>query len=382
VPISPSITAPLLVFCCLKGWDKQSPYRKSFITIFIGIVLSFTSSYYYRGQTYWESIRAIPAIFGILFYFFLKWKHISSKIVEKSLVYLIVIFYILYIAQYYLIDYGINFLGIDDWMINEDAEMGGARIRVMSSSLYILGLLYGINQYILTRKNKYIIMAFFGIFIMFLAGYRQLFVSFALALLFMLYKLNKKQSFNIAKYIVLMVVLFWCLLQIPAVQEKLNGMVNRSNSGATLQNKDYIRVIQYEYFMNDFFKSPIEHFCGAGVPLTTSAYGKEFEQVRSTGIQYVDWGLLGMSWMIGITTIIGFLMFSIKASYISKGTRYLFIPCYFILLLSAGITNWEFFRNGNFLVHAMIIYLAEMQWKGNKTRSNQKVVNDSSKFLS
>lgn len=353
-----SITVPILLFFLYMGKNEVTPYKNVFILIFIGIACSIISCNIHRGQPILSSIKAIPNYFGILFYFFLKWKKVPLSIIEDTLVKLVVAFDVLYIAQFYLIDYGINFFGIEDWMLSEETE--GNRIRVMSSGLYSIGMFYGIVNWYETKQNKYMLLFVLGVFIMLLAGYRQFILSLGISLVFMLYRFDHKLKLKHVGFVIACVAIAYIVMQIPAVQAKLAGMTERNDMGATLDNSDYIRVIQWEFFNNNFFQNNWEHFFGAGIPLVGSAYGKYFESLTDSGLQYVDWGIIGVSWMLGIMTAIGYLWMAIKAIRFRVDNRYMYISLWYIFLLTASITNWEFFRNGNFLVHAIALYIIEL----------------------
>ena len=365
-PMSFSITVPILLFCLYMGWKQPTDYRKIFLLIFVGILASMVSCMINRGQSIIDSIKAMPNYFGLLFYFFLKWRKFKLTTVQSALVWLVIVFDLLYIAQYYLIGYGINFLNIEDWMLSDSTE--GNRLRVMSSGLYSLGMFYGIVQWYITHKNKYLALFIVGAFIMLLTGYRQFLVSSFVALLFMIYKLDKRVKLKHIGFVAAIVVFGYVLYQIPAVQGKIAGMIERNDTGASLDNKDYIRVIQWEFFNHDYFKNGWEHFFGSGLPLSgaNSGFGKYFQTLTDQGLQYVDWGIIGVSWMLGILTFVGYVWMSLAAISKRVPSVYLYISLWYIFLLSSSITNWEFFRDGNFLVHAMALYIIELASKENE----------------
>lgn len=365
-PMSFSITVPILLFCLYMGWKQPTDYRKIFLLIFVGILASMVSCMINRGQSIIDSIKAMPNYFGLLFYFFLKWRKFKLTTVQSALVWLVIVFDLLYIAQYYLIGYGINFLNIEDWMLSDSTE--GNRLRVMSSGLYSLGMFYGIVQWYITHKNKYLALFIVGALIMLLTGYRQFLVSSFVALLFMIYKLDKRVKLKHIGFVAAIVVVGYVLYQIPAVQGKIAGMIERNDTGASLDNKDYIRVIQWEFFNHDYFKNGWEHFFGSGLPLSgaNSGFGKYFQTLTDQGLQYVDWGIIGVSWMLGILTFVGYVWMSLAAISKRVPSVYLYISLWYIFLLSSSITNWEFFRDGNFLVHAMALYIIELASKENE----------------
>lgn len=364
-PIASSYTVPVLFLLAWNGFYKPTVYKKAFIMVLVGLLLNLWSSMYYRGQTPWDTIRAMPSYFGILIYFFLKYRQYSLKTMEQTLLVLIYVLDILYITQYYLYNlFGINFMNLDDWMLG-DSE-GGVRLRIVSSSLYIVGMFYGLVNWYRTRQNKFLIPFFLGFFIMFLTGYRQFLASFVVVGIYMLWRLEKRISSRQIVTLLMVGIIFAGVSQIPAVQEKFQGMEERNDSGASLDNKDYIRVVQFEFFEHEFFKSPVERVLGAGLPLTSSKYGKDFEVTRSRGMQYVDWAFLGVSWMLGTITVLGLIWLAVMVIRMKVAPQYTYFSLYFLFLL-VSVTNFEFFRNGNFLVHGIILYMAELASKDFKS---------------
>lgn len=258
-----------------------------------------------------------------------------------------------------LLPYGYNFLGIDDWMIGEGSEMGGTRLRVMSSGLYLVGLMYGLSKWYITKEIKYLPLFFLGVFIMLLAGYRQFVASLFVTIIYMFYAIDRRINFKQIKYLILLGVIAIVILTIPAVQEKISGMLERNATGQNLGDSDYIRVVQFEFFTKEYFSNPIEYFFGSGIPYGSSHFGKWFESLRLTGIQYVDWGILGVSWVLGIPTAVAVIWMFIKGIRLKVEQQYKYLGMYLFFILTTCITNWEMFRNGNFLVHSMVLYIIE-----------------------
>lgn len=352
------LTTIMLFAFWFYGRKVKTIYATSFKFILVGLICSSISCWFYRGQTLVETFQTLTYYYGILFYFFLKARKFSLEDMEKALFFLILAFDILYIVQYHLLDYGVNFLNIDDWMMN-DSSIEGNRLRVMSSGLYSLGIFFGMVKYKHTSKYIYLILVVLGLYVMLLSGFRQLLASLAVCMIFYFYRIGYRlRARHIIPAVILMIGIVY-LYQLPEVQNKIAGMILRNESGQNLTNKDYVRIAQWDFYMNDFFKSPIEQFFGAGLPRRTSAYGHWFENQ----LKYVDWGLIGQSWMLGIITVVGFIMFAVKAIRIKVSPQYKYISLWYIFLLLSSVTNFEFVRNGNFLVHAMALYVVELAYK-------------------
>lgn len=354
VDIPNTITVTLLFVCFIYGSSIPSAFSSAFRMIFGGLLISSVSCWMMRGQSLIDTFQALNFYWGILFYFFLLRKNYSSESIEKSILTLTLVFDVLYIAQFHLLDYGYNFLNIQDWM--NDNELEGARLRVMSSGLYSIGIFYGIVTYFDNGSTRWFktLLIMLGIYVMFLAGYRQLLLSLALTFVFYIWRIHYKPQLKHIVPVILAVCVFYFIYQLPEVQQKLGGMAERQEV-ATLDNEDYVRVLQLDYYLHHYFLTPLEYITGSGLPYYKSAFGKYMENQ----LKWVDWGLLGQSWVLGILTICGWLAFSIKAIRLRVEHRFKYISLWYVYLLSASLTNGEFFRDGNFLVHALVLYLAE-----------------------
>lgn len=361
IPEIKQVSAFSIIACALFYASRISGsiYNRMMLLFGLGVIGAIVSCKAFRGQSYMETFKAMQFYYGILFYYVLKASKTSQRVAENALLTLVYILDVLYILQYFLLPYGYNFLGIDEWMISEDKESGGTRLRVVSSGLYLVGLMYGLSKWYVYRKFRYLPIFLLGVFIMLLSGYRQFVASLFVTIIFMFYVIDGKIRAKQVKYIILFGVISIILFTIPSVQEKLMGMVARNESGQNLTDSDYIRVVQFEFFTQQYFTNGIEYFLGSGIPYGTSAFGKWFESYREMGIQYVDWGIIGFSWMMGIPTAIAIIWLFVKGIKVQVSVEHKYLGLYLFFLLTTSITNWELFRQGNFLVHAMVLYIIE-----------------------
>lgn len=112
------------------------------------------------------------------------------------------------------------------------------------------------------------------------------------------------------KYMLLFLIVIGVLSQTSVVQNSINNMMKRQEAGATFANEDYIRVIQFNYFTKEHFKSPVEYVFGSGIPNPRTKYGQPFYTVDPALGPYngwQDWGIVGLSWMIGIPAVLALL---------------------------------------------------------------------------
>ena len=140
-------------------------------------------------------------------------------------------------------------------------------------------------------------------------------------------------------------------LPTSVVQNSINNMMKRQEAGATFANEDYIRVIQFNYFTKEHFKSPVEYVFGSGIPNPRTKYGQPFYTVDPALGPYNgwhDWGIVGLSWMIGIPAVLALLFPVLRIIRKKCDDKILFLKFFYIFLLLSSFTTVEFYRVGSF----------------------------------
>ena len=142
-------------------------------------------------------------------------------------------------------------------------------------------------------------------------------------------------------------------------------MIEAQNSGQTYENEDYMRIIQLDYFMNVHFENNIERLTGSGIPSHKSLYGDLMhvdtqENYRDTAYRgWVDWGMLGLSWMIGPFAVLCLLYIYGKGAWIAykSSEDYIYISAWFVFLLMISFSNIESFRLGGYGFQMAVLYI-------------------------
>ena len=356
-------------FIFIKIYNK-SIFKSYIILMFIGLVFSIFSCNYFRGQNLFLTFKTSAPYFYISFYFCLKKFNLSVPAMEKGLLILVIIFCLSYLLQY-IIYPTIIFSGAN----SEYYDTNNLRIRLAAQGFSSLGFFFGINKYLVFDKKKifYLLLALFCFIIIFLMGFRTLSVSIIFFLIFLNIKINGfrwKIIFNIFIIFCLMLI----ISNIPVFANKIIAMNERQKT-EVLTNSDYIRVIQFEYFTKEHFKSFWEFIFGSGMPALgaeKSKYGKSMQYLLDQGITWVDFGLLSLSWLIGIITVISMFGYSIKAGLLKVHKNYYYLGVWFLYLVTASFTTQEFYRPGNFIVQAIALYIIEKSINHNNSLKKQK----------
>lgn len=350
------------ILLCFTMLELRKPLKFKFLLIFtcLCILLSMISSLYFRGQSLYETLKASSNIFLILSFFFLTNRNYSLKTVEKLIVLLGITACVLFIMQYFLLSYNIVIIKTAELVVGETMQGGQQqRFRLIGSAIIPLSYFLSLNKLITSnRKSVYVICASLGLIVTILMGFRTMIVAMLMFSFFLAYRVNGFRKSTWA-FLFSFVIIAVVLLQIPAVNEMFMYMVEKQEEGrASFSNPEYIRWIQLIYFLNFHFKSGVEMFFGSGLPNEASNYGAYNQWLRdSSGIYYEDWGLIGLSWMIGVIPVAFMCIYSIKACNAKVEKNYKYIGTWFLYLLIISITTKEFYRDGNFVIQALALYI-------------------------
>lgn len=351
-------------FCRLRKNVElsKSIEHKFIIYLFICIGINFISCWYFRGQSPYLTLRTsmIRNFFPLLVFYYLIHKNYSIKDIEKGLQVLFFIFILCYMMEYFV------FYPQEVFFLNSN-NVGEKRFRLTGQLILFLGYYYNLNRFLLSRGNR--ITSCFGVVLgaicILLLGFRSFTLAFIAVSLIMIYRI---QGFRLSsiKYLLLFIVLIIAVGQTDFGETIIGNMLERQNSGATLDNEDYIRVKQWEYFTTQHFQNGLERFFGSGIPNLDSSYGKYMESFQGynnygepTGsvAAWVDWGVYGLSWTLGIPAAVMLYLFVIYMVFKKLGNKYIYISSTYLLLLVTSITTVEIFRFGAFAFHGIILYL-------------------------
>lgn len=343
--------------CCLaalglfKNLKNLPTFTKPILLYILGIACACYSSKIFRGQSnFFTTFNQSYYYTSILFFFVLHWIKPSIHDLEKFFKHIGTLACILYILQYLIYPIPIFM----DAAQHEYFE--NIRVRMTGSALFtILTLLY-VNKYILTKKLSYLMFAVLPLLCIFIIGFRTLAIAIiGCSLLMFLFSEGKFSK----KIVVITPVIIGLVIfsQIGIVGNKIEGMIKRQTSGHTFDNKQYARVIEYEYYTERYFSGSTERFFGSGPTIYgTSFFKSEMSYQNKMGIYWSDWGLLGLSWIFGMPAAIILAFLIIKPLFVKlpKELQYIKTSCGVLILTS--LTLAEIYRNGNLIVISLLLY--------------------------
>lgn len=368
------ILLPIVIFAN-DTFMQKSPFRNILIIILMCIILSFVPAYIYRGQSFIETFKASANYFYIITFFAICKLKPTLKDIEKAMVYLSLITSFLYLVQLVLLPIGIAILPITNALEASSAE--AARFRIAGSGIFSLAFFYGINRYVISNKLKYLGVAIINLMPLIIMGFRTMLAGIALFSVVLLLKTTGGRIQKIFKYIIVASLLVLTLMQVPAVKERVDYMIEKQADGdQSFSNSDYIRIVQFDYFTQEYPLGILDRGFGSGSPYVYSDFGVSQYELNEMGIFWVDWGLIGLSWIIGPFTVLAMIWLNIICCRLIPNKSYLYIAIWFVYLIAVSVLSAEYFRTGNFVIHSIALYIAYRAYMVNRRNLIRKNYED------
>lgn len=350
-------------------YRKESFIYSKYIHVYLLFFLfSCIYSQFYNGQLLFKTLGFSHPYLGICFSYYILHTRISYKEIEKILVCLSILYCIGYIIQWLVYPFPLFRAADNDALYLERSY----RIRIAGSLCAYMLFFYGLNMFILKKKFIYLIysvLAFIPIIIM---GFRSLTVLSVL-LAFSMVIFMRKGIIKSIVYLILGVGIAIAAFQTSLVQDKVEEMMSRQENNQTFDNPDYIRNIQYTYFTEDFFTKPGEQFWGGGAPAGSTKYGEALRHGEEYfHLYWVDWGLVGLTWIIGIPAVLLLIFMYLYCAWRCKDPHLQFIRFTLILLVVGSLfTTKELYRTGNTILASFLFCLEYLYNKENKKSTTQ-----------
>ena len=347
----------------------KTPFDFALSVVLVGLILSGISSSYYENSNPLYVYFAYQFILALYFYIILVNKDTQVKHVEKALTYLSLALCVFYIVQYIAFQRGIVLT--DMFADGYDAEAGAlVRFRAVGSALAAWAYFYGLNGVLVSQKKSFlkVLLLVLGLAVILLMSFRTMVAGLMLCTLVMVIKVNGLKS-GLFKYLFLLFVAIVVAYNVPTVQKKIDYMIEKQQGDQTLANDDYIRCINFYYHLDENTKDDVEYYLGVGLNAdkNSSLCIKE-DILMEQHLSWVDWGLIGLSWQVGLLTVLGMLLYSFKVIKFRFEPEQVCISVFFLYLVLISITTLEFARTGNFVVQALVLYLATYYIKKTKIK--------------
>lgn len=341
-----------LIYFAIKYRKVDIPNKIILCLFLLFFFFSCLYSQIYNNQPLYKTIGFSNNYLGILFLFYLLKKNLPSNDILNALVTLALFYCIGYLIQYLVYPFPIFSVAN-----NDGASIEQYRIRINGSICAYFLYFWGINKYLKENKKIYILYSLLGFFPIIIMGFRSLvFLVVCFSILMIPFVTQKiKKTFW---YSIVLAICTFGISQTGLVKEKIDEMMERQLSDQTFQNEDYIRIRAYEYFTEVHFTKPGERILGGGIPAGKTKYAEELGKIAEYDhLYWVDWGLVGLSWIIGPITVTFLILYYIITAFRCKDSSIQFVRFTLILLvLGSLITTMELYRNGNILLASLLLY--------------------------
>lgn len=339
------------IACCILllsilNYKKGLPLNKYIIALGVCIIFNAFSCLYFNDQSLLSSFRASNDFFNLaLCWFFYNWD-LSLKQWEKALWWICLCFGICYIIQY-LVYPSIIFSG---QIRTEGPEQ---RMAIFGQGLASFSVLFGINKYFLTHNIKYIVIILTGLFAVFGCGYRTMLLALLVNTFILVIRLGISKR-TIISFVLIIITIYFFVNEIDFIQDQITNMTNRQEVLDNNGFKNDPRYLNIIYHYTSYFKNPIEMILGSGMPFDGTKYYDFIQKLNYSCYHYSDWGLIGLSWLLGIPAVIVMVAYSINIFRTKVSKEYLYIGTYFFNIVTSSITTHEFYIDQNYVVQAIL----------------------------
>ena len=350
------ILLPCLLYFVVKASRLLSTKEKKLYIIYIiFIVISCINSFYINGQNIFKTFVASFDYLGILSFFLLAYYNLSFKLSENILLKIAILFVICYLIQYLIYPIVIFSGALNDLNINASEF----RMRMSGSACSYLLYYYSLNKFLLKKNIKYCALMLFSLIPIFIMGFRTLSILtlFFSIIMVLNIPMNLKHKITMIMSVGLLLLL---IINIPIFNSKINEMNDRSESGQTFLNPDYIRFKEFDYYVNEIFTSPLEIIFGAGVPVfdNSTEYSKAMDEASEKYMFWSDLGLVGLCFLLGIPAICMLILIIFRCAIRCKSKEILYIRYTLLTILIGSIlTTAELYRPGNLVIIGVILYI-------------------------
>lgn len=340
--ISPQLSKFIYYVCIilglffLKNKAKVNNFKypnRAFYMIVIGFIGALLMAFSLQEQSFIVSLVAIlPYFLAYLSFFVFKNSGINEAEAKKVILGFLICSVIIYIVNY--ITFPFMIFGAKEATEIDDSR-GVIRIGIQYLDLFILATFYAINQWLLSKNNKWIIIMILCLIMIILSVTRQIIaITLILGTLFFLKKSNIYQK--IIFVITISLFTIYILPQIPIYKALVETTQNQIDNNKN--KKEDVRIRAARFYLDEYQTNDITRIFGNGIPsIGNSKWGDDFENTtRNEGYYSSDIGWIGFYWHFGIITVLGVFILLFKAATIKKSPdhEYLTYYCWAIILLS------------------------------------------------
>lgn len=168
-----------------------------------------------------------------------------------------------------------------------------------------------------------------------------------------------------------MIIFGIILMQTDFVGNKILSMQNRGET-QNFSNDNYVRYFTYDYYTSIVPQNTYEKIMGTGLEGLDGEYQSSMLKAKRAGYIWADWGLIGLTWVLGIPGVLCLIWYSITVfKYSKKLPNEYYIGLWFLFLIIVGTFNREFYRFGIFGIQALALYIVDLKIKSLNNNLNE-----------
>lgn len=331
--------------------------RQTYKLLIIGICVSIAMGSLFHDQSFMVTmIATLPCLFAYLFFFILMKLQVNKALIEKSLKILVVCSLVMYLANLAVFPNKI-FGGSQD---EYDMSRGFARLGVPMIEIVVIYLFYSINEWMITRRRKWLFWMGISMVLIVLSLTRQIILfSLVFGMLFVL----KHARMSIKVGVVLLTVIFcyFVLPQIPMYKTMME--LSEEQAEKNKYEKEDIRITAWRFYTTEYQTNFVTPFLGNGTPSEgNSAWGIKhmktiYYEYGGNGCFTPDVGWAGFYWFFGLFATLALLNLLVKAFIRKKPDKKSYMSYGILFFLITSITSGPILFYSQIVSLCLILYL-------------------------
>ena len=340
-----------------------SLYGKWLLLLAFCLVCNCLSAHFIRGASFSLAFGGASSTAGLLMFFLIQAIHPTVQDVEKVLKYMGIMALCVYFLQLICLPVPIVESISSGWRVESAIKMDINKFSISAEVCAVLLMLWCINRILERFSIKYMIISLMVIVMYIFHGYRSLLFGLVVSVISVFILFNRgKLKIKYFFFFSIIAVVVYLVLQMPFLQDMLSFMIDRSADQVSGRIEEVDRVIELNYFFNDYLLGPWEWIFGSGF------IGK----VEGSWVNWVDLGFIGYSFVGGLMMTFCWLKLLVICIR-DTPKEYAYLSAFSIYLIASTLTLPTAFNEQAPVIQALCFYLAYMVKTRNK-QTEQKLV--------
>jgi hypothetical protein len=329
--------------------NKKSLYTNNLILLLIfTFILSNIMVFILHDQNLLRSFIGSRFLLFYLSFFFLLVFSPSEYLLNKVILFIAFIYSFVYVLQIIIFPKEITFIEVNDFGGFSPAfNLPGYVFVIYVFFLYLERLIYGKKKFI----DLFIFFYFLGIIM--IMQKRTLILSIILTLFVIIFINRKEVTFNHKLIIIFVIVFIILFLLISGILLKTKYEI--LNAEGTFG----VRIESSKFYIKNYINNLAVIF-GNGFENEKENFGREIAYYkRNLGLWPSDIGYLGFIFHFGLISLFVIFFIIYKSLKISIFLKSIFIECYLIFLIIAGMILPLFEQKSSIFLFCLLLYLLE-----------------------